>query len=116
MFYEYVCHNTYAHPYQHGYHYWLARKPIAECNTPAPCPLCGLYGTRMFSVPTINKNEMVADGFRRTNEPPDELKPDQWNENVRHDMDHYKVVSTPSTTRIAGTIDRPNKKKDLYKE
>lgn len=107
MFYEYFCipcHNLF-----------LLRMPMDEASMEAkPCPECDTPSQRIISIPSVCMNEWVAEGYRRTSEPPDDLKPEKWHENLRHDMENYKVVSTPSTTRLAGTIDRPNKKEKLY--
>lgn len=91
-------------------------KPMKDVKNTEFCINCQLPVDRVFTPPVIATNDMVAEGYRRTNEPPEHDKPEHWNSNLRHDMEHYKVVSTPSTTRIAGTIDRPNKKRAYYDE
>ena len=108
MYYEFECNH------EHDLIQWLSKRPMIDAHLPEYCPECGAHAIRLYSLPQINMNDMVADGFKRTTEPPDDCKPDQFGDKLRDDLEHYKIVSTPTHTRRAGTIDRPNKKKNLY--
>lgn len=69
MYYEFVCGKC-------GY-LQLAKMPMAEASLTdvRPCMLCAGPSQRAISLPSIHMNEWVADGYRRTNEPPEENKP-----------------------------------------
>ena len=70
MFYEYKCIGCRAEV--------LINKPIEQANIIEVCPECREFLKRVYSSPTIHMNRMIAEGIRRTNEPPDELKPDTY--------------------------------------
>jgi len=105
MYYEFRCGNG------HDEIKWLTKRPMIDAHLPEFCPECGEHAIRQFSLPQVNMGEMVAPGFMRTNEPPDDMKPDRFHKELRDDIDNYKIVSTPTHTRRAGTIDRPNEKR-----
>lgn len=76
------------------------------------CINCQLPVDRVFTAPEIHMNEMAGkdqfgNEYRRTNEPPDNLKPDTYHESLRKDLDNWKIVSTRTKTRRAGTVERP---------
>ena len=75
------------------------------------CRQCSLPLERKFSIPVIHIPKMAGniggEDYRITNEPPEELKPDHYQESLKHDLEHWKIVSTPTHTRRAGTIERP---------
>ncbi len=71
MFYEYICDKC-------G-HLFLIKMPMYEASLTDMklCPVknCHSLGHRAISLPSIHMNEWVAEGYRRTNEPPEENKP-----------------------------------------
>lgn len=68
MYYEYRCRCGYTQ---------LVKMPMAEASLKdvRPCILCGGPSQRAISLPSICMNEWVLEGYRRTNEPPEENKP-----------------------------------------
>jgi len=102
MYYEFECSN------KHDIIQWITKRPMIDAHLPEYCPTCGEHAIRRFSLPQINMNDMVSPGFKRTSEPPDDMKPDTFHPELQKDIDNYKIVSTPTHTRRAGTIERPN--------
>jgi len=95
MYYEFECKN----PEAHETLVWTTRRPMIDAHLPEYCEVCGEHATRLYSLPQVCMGEMVAEGFKRTDEPPDYAKPDNWHEKMARDMDNYKIVSTPTHTK-----------------
>ena len=86
-------------------------KPLDRVKDTEWCINCQLPLERRFSIPEIKMKRSAGilngEDYAIVNEPPDELKPDQYHKPLRDDLEHYKIVSTPTHTRRAGTIERP---------
>jgi len=77
VFYEYKCLNC-------G-NKLLINKLIKNAGVMEVCPTCGETLCRVFSSIEIHMNRMVADGVVRTNEPPDDMKPNTYHwDNDKH--------------------------------
>ena len=103
MRYEYYC--KYCDLHQE------VKKPMDKAKDTEWCKLCQLPLERRFSIPSVNMKKMAGtvngEDYAITNEPPDDVKPDTYQKPLRDDLDNWKVISTPSTTRRAGTVERP---------
>ena len=86
-------------------------KPIKDVKATEWCKLCQLPLERRFSIPQVNMKRMAGnvngEDFAVTNEPPDDLKPDTYHEKLQGDLDNWKIISTPTHTRRAGTVEKP---------
>ena len=86
-------------------------KPIKDVKDTEWCRLCQLPLERRFSIPQVNMKKMAGrvngEDFAVTNEPPDDLKPDTYHEKLQNDLDNWKIISTPTHTRRAGTVEKP---------
>ncbi len=67
VYYEFVCPEC-------G-HRFTVSKPIARAAEAQDCLECFNEAQRVYSPAIIHMNEWVAEGYRRTNEPPEENKP-----------------------------------------
>lgn len=99
MFYEYYCEECHEHS--------TVNKPIEDRNRDEHCEICDYPLKRLFSLPIIHMNEMVAEGFRRTNEPPDDLKPDGYHKTMRDEIEnipHMTSYPNRATKRKKGMV------------
>jgi len=67
----------------------LIQKPMAEASDPHWCAHCECKLQRVYTVPSIHMNEWIGEGWKRTNEPPDDLKPDTYHWDTEKHMTSY---------------------------
>ena len=99
MFYEYQCVDCDRSI--------VVNKLMEESDGEELCPYCEKVLHREFSVPYIHMGRMVAEGFERTSEPPEELKPKNYTGKLRDQVERIPhMVSYPnrSTKRKKGMV------------
>ena len=78
---------------------------MAEASRKEPCKHCGEATQRVYSFPQINMGNMVAEGYKKTNEPADWAKEDSWSKDMVNDISKADIVSYPDHTRRMGKVD-----------